>query len=75
MLHPCMVRPPDTLMVWPVMNLASSLRRNAIDARIVVRLAETAERDGARQRLLELLVGEGVEQRRVGRAGADDVER
>src|SRR5258707_11026685 len=27
--HPCMVSPPDTLMVWPVMKLASSLARNA----------------------------------------------
>ena len=30
MLYPCMVRPPDTLMVWPVMNFASSLSRKAM---------------------------------------------
>src|ERR1700678_1661063 len=27
--QPCMVRPPETLIVWPVMKAASSLARNA----------------------------------------------
>ena len=30
MFYPCIVSPPETLIVWPVMKAASSLRRKAI---------------------------------------------
>ena len=69
------VRPPLTLIVWPVMYSARSEQRKATSAGDVARLAETAERDAPLQRLdqLRVVAGHLGQQRCVRRPGAHDV--
>ena len=75
-----MVKPPDTLIVWPVMKAGIVAGEEADRARDVLGLADALHRDGADQGGAHLLAalafaGGGRQQGRLGRAGTDGIER